>query len=96
MLLREHTGGARRVKCESSFITYTNVSAAWTDDMILSRVVDVINHYQPDVALLQEVVRHSAVASSSLQADILAEAIGLSHRIWIPNVRPQRRGGTET
>lgn len=59
----------------------------------LSRVVDVINHYQPDVALLQEVVRHSVVASNSLQADILAEAMGLSHRIWIPNVRPSEARG---
>ena len=55
----------------------------------LSRIVDVINHYQPDVALLQEVVRHGTVSSSALQVDILCEALGLSHRVWVPNVRPQ-------
>ncbi|HJP07311.1 MAG: hypothetical protein GY889_01030 [Proteobacteria bacterium] len=59
----------------------------------LPRIVEVINHYRPDIALLQEVTQRSRVSSRVLQADILGEAVGLAHRLWVPNVRV--RGGRE-
>lgn len=59
----------------------------------LSRIIDVINYYQPDVALLQEVMRHSKSSSDALQVEILGEAIGLQHRVWVPNVRVDQSTG---
>ena len=59
----------------------------------LSRIIDVINHYQPDVALLQEVMRHSKTSSDALQVEVLGEAIGLQHRVWVPNVRVDQSKG---
>lgn len=59
----------------------------------LARVVDVIDHYQPDLILLQEVARFSRESSGVLQADILGDALQLPHRIWIPNVRVQHARG---
>ncbi len=53
----------------------------------LGRIVEIINHHQPDIALLQEVVRHSKSLSDTLQVDVIGEAIGLPHRVWVPNVR---------
>ena len=43
----------------------------------LGRIVEIINHHQPDIALLQEVVRHSKSLSDTLQVDVIGEAIGL-------------------
>jgi len=59
----------------------------------LARIVDVIRHYQPDLVLLQEVARFRRESSGVLQADILGDALQLSHRIWIPNVRVQHARG---
>ena len=59
----------------------------------LARIVDVIRHYHPDLVLLQEVARFSRESSGVLQADILGDALQLSHRIWIPNVRVQHARG---
>lgn len=53
----------------------------------LSRIVEVMGHYQPDITLLQEVARYSRTSTAALQADVLGEALGLAHRVWIPNVR---------
>ncbi|MAF08669.1 MAG: endonuclease [Acidiferrobacteraceae bacterium] len=58
-----------------------------------SRIVDVIGHYQPDLVLLQEVVRYSRESPGMLQADVLGEALEFSHRVWIPNVRVQQSRG---
>ena len=59
----------------------------------LARIVDVIQHYQPELVLLQEVARFSRESSGVLQADILGDALQLSHRTWIPNVRVQHARG---
>ena len=59
----------------------------------LARIVDVIRHYQPELVLLQEVARYSRESSGVLQADILGDALQLSHRIWVPNVRVQHARG---
>lgn len=59
----------------------------------LARIVDVIDHYQPDLILLQEVARFSRESSGVLQADSLGDALRLPHRIWIPNVRVQQARG---
>ncbi|HBP84815.1 MAG TPA: hypothetical protein DD661_07255 [Gammaproteobacteria bacterium] len=59
----------------------------------LARIVDVIRHYQPELVLLQEVARFSRESSGVLQADILGDALQLSHRIWVPNVRVQHARG---
>ena len=36
----------------------------------LGRIVEIINHHQPDIALLQEVVRHSKSLGDTLQVDV--------------------------
>ena len=59
----------------------------------LARVVDVIGYYQPDLVLLQEVVRYSRESPTVLQTDILGDALGFSHRVWIPNVRVHQARG---
>ena len=59
----------------------------------LARVVDVIAYYQPDLVLLQEVARYSRESTGVLQTDILGDALGLSHRVWIPNVRVHQARG---
>ncbi|HCK76856.1 MAG TPA: endonuclease [Gammaproteobacteria bacterium] len=59
----------------------------------LGRVVEVIGYYQPDLVLLQEVARYGRKSTGVLQTDILGDALGLSHRVWIPNVRVQQSRG---
>ena len=59
----------------------------------LGRIVEIINHHQPDIALLQEVVRHSKSLTDTLQVDVIGEAIGLPHRVWVPNVRVSEAKG---
>jgi len=59
----------------------------------LARVVGVIGHYQPDLVLLQEVVRYSRESAGVLQIDVIGDALGLSHREWIPNVRVHQARG---
>jgi len=45
----------------------------------LERIVDTIKHYQPDVALLQEVDHGVPRSRHHKQAEVLAEATGLEH-----------------
>ena len=59
----------------------------------LARVVGVISHYQPDLVLLQEVVRYSRESTGVLQIDVIGDALGLLHREWIPNVRVHQSRG---
>ncbi len=53
----------------------------------LARVVDTIRHYQPDVALLQEVDDGAPRSLHHCQVDMLADAIELPHRSYQRNVR---------
>lgn len=53
----------------------------------LSRIVETIRHYQPDVALLQEVDDGVKRSSHDCQVDLLAEAAELPHRAYQRNVR---------
>ncbi len=59
----------------------------------LPRIVDVINHYHPDIVLLQEVVRYSRSSANIHQVDVLGEAIGLNHRLWVANVKARTGHG---
>ena len=58
----------------------------------LERVVETIAHYDPDIALLQEVDRGAKRSKGDDQAVMLAEALGFSHRCWFSNVKV-RSGG---
>lgn len=53
----------------------------------LARIVDTIRHYQPDVALLQEVDDGAPRSLRHCQVDMLADAIELPHRSYQRNVR---------
>jgi endonuclease/exonuclease/phosphatase family metal-dependent hydrolase len=53
----------------------------------LTRIVETIRHYQPDVALLQEVDDGARRSRHDRQVDLLAEAIELPHRAYQRNVR---------
>lgn len=53
----------------------------------LSRIVDTIAHYQPDVALLQEVDDGAPRSLHHPQCEMLAEALALPHRSYQRNVR---------
>jgi endonuclease/exonuclease/phosphatase family metal-dependent hydrolase len=53
----------------------------------LTRIVETIAHYQPDVALLQEVDDGAPRSLLHCQADMLADAVGLPHRSYQRNVR---------
>ena len=53
----------------------------------LARIVETIRHYQPDVALLQEVDDGAPRSLHHCQCDMLAEAIELPHRSYQRNVR---------
>jgi len=59
----------------------------------LPRIVEVINHYRPDIVLLQEVVRYSRSSANIRQVDVLGEAIGLNHRLWVANVKARTGHG---
>lgn len=56
------------------------------------RIVEVIAHYRPDVVLLQEVDEDAHRSRFDRQVDLFADAIGLRHRCFGPNVRLRRRG----
>jgi endonuclease/exonuclease/phosphatase family metal-dependent hydrolase len=53
----------------------------------LTRIVETIRHYQPDVALLQEVDDGAKRSKHDCQVDVLADAIELPHRAFQRNVR---------
>src|SRR5690349_5258849 len=57
----------------------------------LARTVEALQHFQPDVALLQEVDAGAKRSNGDHQAELLAEGAGLHHRAWFPNV--DVRGG---
>ena len=46
----------------------------------LARVVGVISHYQPDLVLLQEVVRYSRESTGVLQIGVIGDTVVLLHR----------------
>ncbi len=53
----------------------------------LARIVDTIAHYQPDVALLQEVDDGAPRSLLHCQVEMLADALALPHRSFQRNVR---------
>jgi endonuclease/exonuclease/phosphatase family metal-dependent hydrolase len=53
----------------------------------LARIVETVRHYQPDVALLQEVDDGAKRSQHHCQVDMLADAIELPHRAYQRNVR---------
>jgi endonuclease/exonuclease/phosphatase family metal-dependent hydrolase len=53
----------------------------------LTRIVETIRHYQPDIALLQEVDDGAKRSRHERQVDLLAEAVELPHRAYQRNVR---------
>lgn len=59
----------------------------------LARTVEALNHFAPDVCLLQEVDAGVKRSNGDHQTELLAEGIGLAHRAWFPNVQV-RGGGT--
>ena len=56
----------------------------------LGRVVEVLRHYDPDVAVLQEVDQGVPRSRGDHQAELLAEALGLPHFAFAPNVTLKR------
>ncbi|HWR98094.1 MAG TPA: endonuclease/exonuclease/phosphatase family protein [Candidatus Methanoperedens sp.] len=55
------------------------------------RVVAVLEHYAPDLVLLQEVDDGASRSRHDRQAELFARALGLRHHAFFPNVRV--RGG---
>lgn len=55
------------------------------------RVRETIAHYEPDIVLLQEVDADVLRSNRDRQVDVLAELLGLRHRVWFPTVAV--RGG---
>jgi endonuclease/exonuclease/phosphatase family metal-dependent hydrolase len=53
----------------------------------LARIVETIAHYQPDVALLQEVDDGAPRSQHHAQCELLADALALPHRSYQRNVR---------
>ncbi|RIK82547.1 MAG: endonuclease [Planctomycetota bacterium] len=53
----------------------------------LARTIETIRHYQPDVALLQEVDEGAKRSRHDRQVDLLAEAVELPYRAYQRNVR---------
>ena len=53
----------------------------------LARIVETIRHYQPDVALLQEVDDGVGRSRHDCQVDLLAEAVELPYRAYQRNVK---------
>lgn len=51
------------------------------------RVVSVLAHYAPDLVLLQEVDDGALRSRRDRQVDLLADALGMAHRTFFPNVR---------
>ncbi|TWT88082.1 hypothetical protein Mal64_15540 [Pseudobythopirellula maris] len=56
----------------------------------LGRIVEVIAHYEPDVALLQEVDEGVPRSRGDRQAELLAERLGMPHFLFQPNVKLRR------
>jgi len=59
----------------------------------LERTAEAINHYEPDLALLQEVDAGARRSNGDRQVELLADRLGLTHFTWFANVRV--RGGGE-
>lgn len=57
------------------------------------RLSSVIEHYQPDLALLQEVDHNVKRSRKDRQVDVIGDRLGYRHRTYFPNV--QVRGGGE-
>jgi endonuclease/exonuclease/phosphatase family metal-dependent hydrolase len=54
------------------------------------RIIEVIDHYEPDLALLQEVDDGVPRSRFDRQIDVVGDAVGLRHRTYGPNVRLRR------
>lgn len=52
----------------------------------LQRIIDVIGHYQPDIAFLQEVDEGVQRSQHDRQIELLADALGFSHFSYQSNV----------
>ena len=57
------------------------------------RIRETIAHYEPDLALLQEVDHLVPRSNHDRQVDVLGDLLGYRHRTYFPNVRV--RGGGE-
>ena len=57
------------------------------------RIVAVLEHYAPDLVLLQEVDDGAQRSRGDRQVDLFGRALSMQHRIYFPNVRV-RGGGT--
>ena len=51
------------------------------------RIIETIRHYEPDVALLQEVDDGVPRSNGHRQVDYLADALDFEHRVFQPNVK---------
>ena len=51
------------------------------------RVIETIEHYEPDVVLLQEVDDGVPRSRRERQIDVIGDALGLEHRAFQPNVK---------
>ena len=58
----------------------------------LERIRDAIAHHEPDLVLMQEVVRGSRRHGNHDQTERLGDWLGLRHRTWFSNVRRRRFG----
>ncbi len=52
----------------------------------LSRIIDTLAFYKPDIALLQEVADGIPQSKYQQQINILGEILGFQHRVYQPNV----------
>ena len=59
----------------------------------MARIVAVLAHYAPDIVLLQEVDEGAGRSGHDHQTELFAQALGMPHRAFFPNVRV-RGGGT--
>lgn len=53
----------------------------------LDRIVETLEHYAPDIVLLQEVDEGARRSRRDRQVDLLADALDLRHRAYQPNVK---------
>lgn len=56
----------------------------------LDRIAEVISHYDPDIALLQEVDDGVPRSRGDRQVDLLASELGFEHSLYQPNVKLRR------
>ena len=54
------------------------------------RIIETIRHYEPDIALLQEVDDGVPRSRMDRQVELLGDALGLKHRAFQPNVKLKR------